>query len=79
MPRMTRRGTILTTAMLVAVAMGPGVGLYLVNPDLDDPEPRVTVGGAPVLLVWALCWLAVQLTVVVIAYRTVWTDDEDDA
>ena len=64
--------------MLVAVAMGPGVGLYLVNPDLDDPEPAVAVLGAPVLVLWALLWLLVQLTIVVIAYRTVWTDEEDD-
>lgn len=75
---MTRRGCTLTLAMLVAIAMGPGVGLYLVNPDLDAPEPRVVVLGTPVLLLWALVWLAVQLTIVVIAYRTVWTDEEGD-
>lgn len=75
---MTRRGLILTAAMVVAIAMGPGVGLYLVNPDLDDPEPAVAALGAPVLLLWALGWLAVQLTIVVIAYRTVWTDEESD-
>ena len=75
---MTRRGCILTVAMLVAIAMGPGVGLYLVNPDLDDPEPRVAVLGTPVLILWAFGWLAVQLTIVVIAYRKVWTDEEGD-
>ncbi len=75
---MARRGCILAIAMLVAIAMGPGVGLYLVNPDLDDPEPRVAALGTPVLILWALGWLAVQLTIVVIAYRTVWTDEESD-
>ena len=76
---MIHRGHILAAAMLVAIVMGPGVGLYLVNPDLDDAEPRVAVGGVPVLLLWALAWLAVQLSVVIIAYRAVWTDEEDDA
>ncbi len=73
-----RRQHILTAAMILTVVMGPGVGLYLVNPDLNDPDPTVAVGGVPVLLAWALGWLAVQLTVVVIAYRTVWTDEEGE-
>ncbi len=68
---MTRRGRFLTVAMLVAISMGPGVGLYQVNPDLDDPEPKVAALGVPVILLWALGWLAVQLTIDIIAYLTV--------
>jgi hypothetical protein len=56
--------------------MGPGPGLYLVNPDRTDPDAVLTVAGVPVLYLWALAWFFVQATVVVAAYLLLWRSEE---
>ncbi len=67
-------GILLTVAMVVAMLMGPGPGLRLINPDSSDPGATYTLGGVPVIYVWGLFWFAVQVAVVVTAYFTVWND-----
>ena len=66
----------LTVAMVVAMLMGPGPGLRLVNPDAGDPAAAYIVFGIPVVYAWGILWFVVQLVIVVIAYHTVWADDD---
>lgn len=74
--RANRLGIWLAVAMVFAVLMGPGPGLRLVNPNLDAADPVFTWFGMPVIYVWGLFWFAVQLTIVVIAYKTVWAEED---
>ncbi|MDP6358281.1 MAG: hypothetical protein QF473_24395 [Planctomycetota bacterium] len=69
----------LTITFLVAMFMGPGPGLLLVNPDISQPEPELTIGGFPKLYAWGLFWYVIQIAVVVTAYCKVWKDDEPEA
>ena len=63
---------ILAALFAIAMVMGPGPGLYLVNPDPGAPESATTVGNVPVLYLWALFWYAVQVVVLLVAYLKVW-------
>jgi hypothetical protein len=69
----------LTVTFLLAMVMGPGPGLLLVNPDISQANPEVTIGGIPKLYAWGLFWYGVQIAVVVTAYFKVWKDDEPEA
>ncbi len=64
---------ILSGIFLFSVVMGPGPGLYLVNP--DSANAGVTFLGAPVLYAWAVFWYIVQASVIVVAYFTVWKEE----
>ncbi len=64
---------------LLAMIMGPGPGLRLVNPDPADPNAVYTMLGLPVIYVWGLFWYAVQLVAIIIAYRKLWTTENSDA
>ena len=68
---------VLAGVFAVAMIMGPGPGLRLVNPD-DSPDARFTVAGLPIIYVWGLFWYAVQLAVVVTAYFTVWNEESEE-
>ena len=59
----------------LAMIMGPGPGIYLVNPNSADAESVTTVGSVPVLYLWALLWLAVQIVVLLIAYVRLWGNE----
>jgi len=62
-------GIIFTFALL----MGPGPGIYLVNPDPANPNATFTVlGGVPVIYIWAVGWYTVQAVVAIVAYFFVW-------
>ncbi len=74
--RTSRLGLWLTLAMVFAMLMGPGPGLHLVNPDVTDPDAVYLISGIPIVYAWGIFWFAVQVAIVVIAYRTVWHDDE---
>lgn len=63
---------------LVAMIMGPGPGLRLVNPDIDNPDARFTILGLPIIYVWGLFWYAVQLAILLVAYFTLWNEPEQD-
>ena len=67
--------TWLLVIFLIAMFMGPGPGMRLVNPShAGDP---LTIGTVPILYAWALFWFAVQATVVLVAYVTIWSRDTD--
>ena len=70
-----RLRNVLVVVFLVAMVMGPGPGLHLVNPDPEGGTPP-TWFGMPVLYVWALCWFVVLATVLVIAHLRLWSDGD---
>jgi hypothetical protein len=72
-----RLGKILALIFGIAVVMGPGPGLYLVNPDSNDPETVATLGQVPILYLWVLFWFAVQAVVVLIAYFYLWGSNDE--
>jgi hypothetical protein len=63
---------VLSLIFAAAMFMGPGPGLYLVNPDRGDPQATFAIAGVPVLYLWALFWFLVQAAVVIVAYATLW-------
>ena len=63
---------ILSGIFILAIVMGPGPGLYLVNPDPSDPGATVSLYNIPVIYIWAVFWAAVQAAVVIIAYLKLW-------
>ncbi len=69
---------VLFLVFLLAIAMGAGPGLFLVNPDPNDPEARRFVFGIPTVYLWAVLWLAVQSGAVVVAYRKLWNESKED-
>ncbi|MBC8349017.1 MAG: hypothetical protein O3A82_00130 [Verrucomicrobia bacterium] len=72
----TRLSKILASIFLFALIMGPGPGLYLVNPSTDNPS-STTFLGMPVLFAWASFWFFVQAGVVLVAYGRLWTNGND--
>lgn len=64
------------TLFLIAMVMGPGPGMMLVNPAENETNPA-TLWSMPIIYAWALIWFAVQVAVVVTAYFTVWVKDVD--
>ena len=68
---------ILTAGFIFAVIMGAGPGVFLVNPDPDDPDARRFLFGVPIVYLWAVGWFFVQASCVVIAYRVLWRAEED--
>ncbi|NKB70813.1 MAG: hypothetical protein GKR89_27395 [Candidatus Latescibacteria bacterium] len=70
---------VLTALFLVAMFMGSGPGLHLINPDLNDPGAQYTFGPIPLLYAWGLLWYGVQLAVVLTAYFTLWNRPQENA
>ena len=66
---------ILAAIFIFAVIMGPGPGLYLVNPSPEDAT-TATFLGMPVLFAWAVFWFFVQAGVVLVAYCKLWTKQD---
>ena len=66
---------ILAAIFIFAVIMGPGPGLYLVNPSPEDAT-TATFLGMPVLFAWAVFWFLVQAGVVLMAYCKLWTTED---
>lgn len=71
----TRLSKILAAIFIFAVIMGPGPGLYLVNPSPEDAT-TATFLGMPVLFAWAVFWFLVQAGVVLVAYCKLWTKQD---
>lgn len=63
---------VLTVAMVIAMLMGPGPGLRLVNPDISDPDAVYIVAGMPIVYAWGVFWFAVQVAIVLVAYLKIW-------
>lgn len=60
-----RLGWILAAIFGLAMLLGPGPGMLLIN------EPRSFLG-IPQLYAWGLLWYVVEVAVVVAAYLWVW-------
>ena len=69
----------LTGVFLFALVMGPGPGIYLINPDPGDAEASTSVFGMPIVYVWAVFWAMVMGLAVVVAYAFLWPVDENEA
>ena len=67
---------VLSVSFLLALVMGPGPGIYLVNPDPSGDGARATFLGMPVVYAWALFWYAVMAVIVLTAYFKLWNDDK---
>ena len=76
--RNSKLGRILTCVFLIALVMGPGPGIYLVNPHPADPASAVSVLGVPILYLWSVFWLFVEIAVVTIAYFKIWNRRETE-
>ena len=72
----TRLSKILAAIFVFAAIMGPGPGLYLVNPSPGDSSPA-TFLGMPILFAWAVFWFFVQAGVVLVAYCKLWTNQDE--
>ena len=66
----------LAGAFVVALVMGPGPGVYLVNPAPEEASPP-TILGAPVLYVWAVFWFLVMAVTVFLAYKRLWSAEDE--
>ena len=64
---------VLCLIFLLAMVMGSGPGLRLINPNPEDPGAVFTVLGIPKIYAWGLLWYVVQLAVILVANATVWT------
>ena len=65
----SRTGLILSLAFVVALLMGPGPGVLLVN-------RATTIFGLPAVYAWGLLWYVVEVVIVVWAYLAVWSKDK---
>lgn len=72
-PRKRKRlAIVLGVIFALALLLGPGPGLYLVNPDPAGPHARFLFLGMPIVYVWAVFWFFVQAAVVLAAYFMLW-------
>jgi hypothetical protein len=70
---------LLVVLFLLAIVLGAGPGIHLVNPDPTDPGASFTTFGLPTIYVWGLLWYVVQFGVIITAYFRFWTSPEPDA
>lgn len=70
-------GWLLFGLFFLALVMGPGPGIYLVNPDPADPDANRFFLGVPIVYAWAVFWFSVEATVVAVAYFKLWRHDGD--
>ncbi|MFP6738288.1 MAG: DUF3311 domain-containing protein [Planctomycetota bacterium] len=73
-----RLSIVLALVFILAMIMGPGPGVYLVNPGPDHEGPAPNLLGLPVVYAWAVLWFGVQATVLVTAYFTVWSGEDEE-
>lgn len=72
-----RLGRALFAIFALALVMGPGPGILLINPDPLDPEARRFFLGMPIVYAWAAFWLIVMAGCIVIAWRWIWRANEE--
>ena len=72
-----RFGLVLFLVFALAMVMGPGPGLRLVNPEPDAARDGLLFLGLPVVYAWGLFWYGVQAAVVVTACFTIWKPSEE--
>jgi len=73
-----RLSIILAALFIFALIMGPGPGMYLVNPDASSEIAPATVLGMPILYAWAVFWYFVEAAIVLVAYFKLWSDEEEE-
>ena len=66
----------LTAIFLIATFMGPGPGLYLINPPAGANTPA-TVLGIPAIYAWVAFWFFVQAGAVLIASKKIWEHNDE--
>jgi|TARA_Y100000758_G_scaffold234427_1_gene170951 hypothetical protein len=74
---MNNTRNLLIFLFLLAIFMGAGPGLHLINPDPLDPDADFLAFGLPVIYVWGLFWYVVQFAVILYAYKYLWRGGED--
>ncbi len=72
-----RLGRALFAIFGLALVMGPGPGILLINPDPLDPEARRFFLGMPIVYAWAAFWLTVQSACIVVAWNWLWRTKEE--
>jgi len=72
MKKQTKIAITLGIIMFIALFMGTGPGIYLINPDPSDPEARRFLLGMPIIWTWVVFWFLVEAICVVVASRTLW-------
>ena len=70
-----RLSTLLILIMLLALLMGPGPGIYLVNPDPGDPDAIRFLLGMPIIWLWTVFWFLVEAACIVTAATCLWKED----
>ena len=75
--RQRRFGLVLFVVFALAMVMGPGPGLRLINPEPTVARESLLILGVPVVYAWGLLWYGVQAAVVVSACLTIWKPSED--
>ncbi len=68
-------GWVLFIVFVIAVVMGTGPGIWLINPDVDGPSADFAWRGIPIIYLWGLLWYAVQLIVILTAAFTIWNEE----
>ena len=72
-----RLGLVLYLLFALAMVMGPGPGLHLVNPEPNAAREELIFLGLPVIYAWGLFWYGVQAAVVLGACFTIWKPSRD--
>ena len=57
---------------VLAVLMGAGPGVHLINPSASAAAEEFFIFGMPKIYVWGVFWFAMQATALGIAYVKVW-------
>ena len=71
-----RLSIVLGVVFVLALLMGAGPGIYLINPDPASSGPAPTWLGMPIVYTWVVFWTFVQGAVVLVAYFSVWNSAE---
>ncbi len=71
-----RLGVVLTMVFLIAMTMGPGPGMRLINPDVESGEAPVMVFGVPIVYAWGVGCFLIQVSVIVTAYVLIWRKND---
>lgn len=72
----SKTAKILTVMFAVAMFMGAGPGLRLVNPDPADTEAVFTFLGLPIIYAWAILWYLVMAILILTAYFKIWSKEK---
>ena len=75
--RQRRFGLVLFAVFALAMVMGPGPGLRLLNPAPTAARESLLILGVPEVYAWGLFWYGVQAAVVLSACLTIWKPSED--